>query len=256
MRCNCGRIISRYSHGKCLACRYEDEKAMLKIKCRRCGKIFRARYPQTKYCSDECRNPTRDLNLICPICGKHFVQQQKGQKFCSPECAKIRRKQWQLAHYAKEREERAEKRARKKKTATTIPYKPPAILTDVYADAKPALQNCGGWFGPIPSQPQGGKAIIRCNPSRLPKPLLPPTVSERVADPERKNPYYAKKLKDLRMHAEIGSMSNPNAYTKEDEQLIMDMHKAGATNTEIALKVNRSPNAVRIKIWNMEQGLK
>ena len=95
MRCNCGKLISRYMQGKCFACRYEEMKvAKIKapVKCKFCGKEFIS-HNGRKYCSTDCSNERNKIEerkkgqalikKVCSICGEEFrVKKTSTRELC------------------------------------------------------------------------------------------------------------------------------------------------------------------------------
>jgi len=58
--------------------------------CIACGKDF-VRFKNSKYCSDECRYPVRLLTKPCEWCGKDFRQKNSQSRFCSRSCVAFAR---------------------------------------------------------------------------------------------------------------------------------------------------------------------
>lgn len=105
----CGKEVEAYKSRKskycCLDCCYKDrvkKNNSRKIKtCEFCGKEFRSKYKEQRFCSRECVNKHQETligelspkynhtELQCEMCGKVFsVKQSKvgKQRFCSIEC--------------------------------------------------------------------------------------------------------------------------------------------------------------------------
>lgn len=68
-------------------------KTVLKTKCPQCGKYFKSKYSEQKYCSIECYNQARHIfhtqEKTCLMCSKKFFTRSENpnQKYCSRECA-------------------------------------------------------------------------------------------------------------------------------------------------------------------------
>lgn len=108
----CGKEVKAYKSQKskycCLDCCYKDrvkKNNSNKIKiCEFCGKEYRSKYKDQKFCSRECVNKHQETligelspkynhtDIKCEICGKIIsVKQSKvgKQRFCSNECKEI-----------------------------------------------------------------------------------------------------------------------------------------------------------------------
>lgn len=72
-------------------CRREAEKARKSVrstkKCCRCGVEF-VGPSDRKFCSEECRWPSRLRRADCPECKKSFTPSHKSKKYCCAECGK------------------------------------------------------------------------------------------------------------------------------------------------------------------------
>lgn len=109
MICSCGKIISRYMKGKCMACRYEEKmKYRPKPKheqiCPVCGRTFWLTTANKQiYCSKICGQKARgrianpltavEVSTICRCCGKTFTYKRCGRGsakprvYCSNQCS-------------------------------------------------------------------------------------------------------------------------------------------------------------------------
>ena len=64
--------------------------------CLHCGKVFTAKSPSRKYCTDECQSAAKRIRQaeryknmpkkVCKHCGREFKATHKDQKFCSRAC--------------------------------------------------------------------------------------------------------------------------------------------------------------------------
>ena len=109
MKCGCGRPVSRYMKGVCLACRYEAIKnrdaeerdgEMKKVvpkqpvSCKYCGKQFFPPHRLTKYCSIKCKKEAdkqkekRLIEKTCLRCGRIFLGGVKHSGQYCEECRK------------------------------------------------------------------------------------------------------------------------------------------------------------------------
>lgn len=63
-------------------------------KCKHCGKDFKQRFGTEKYCSRECFNKDKRVELVevkCPVCNETFKRREtllkeEGKMFCSQKC--------------------------------------------------------------------------------------------------------------------------------------------------------------------------
>lgn len=79
------------------------------------------------------------------------------------------------------------------------------------------------------------KAVLKCNPSKLPKPPFPPTKEVRIDDVEPIDQMFARE--------ETVSMVS-GAFTPDEDRLIAAMIEDGMTITYIAKELHRYPGAV------------
>ena len=102
-----------------------------------------------------------------------------------------------------------------------------------------------------------GKKTMRIlvNPRKLPVPHLKPTKPVRIDinDGEYDESWYSTEQapRGLSFYSGAKDMKNPGSYTPEEEEIILRMHKEGATNTAIAKKLDRTPFGIRNKIDRM-----
>lgn len=68
--------------------------------CKYCGKEFKQKHKNQKFCSTKCRDESHKPHRIikakeCVICGKRFIPSYRNSICCSPECKRKRQLQLQ-----------------------------------------------------------------------------------------------------------------------------------------------------------------
>lgn len=82
---------------------------------------------------------------------------------------------------------------------------------------------------------------IKCNVDKLPKPILPPTISYEV-------PYKPKKLYEINKEHEKPKKVR-GFWTPERNQQLIDMYSVGIGYKEIGEKFGRTPEAIRMQLY-------
>lgn len=95
-----------------------------------------------------------------------------------------------------------------------------------------------------------GMARLKCDPSRLPKPKLPPTRTVRVIHEENLVP-------DEMAYFPVAPMVKEKArdapYSDDEIDMILELHEEGLTPTAIGKKLKRNPGAIHMKLKQMER---
>ena len=202
-RCSCGRPVNHRMHGKCLACRYEEEMEKTRRICAACGKSFYTTLPQKVTCSQECskeyaRKQDRErkrmmfhperfwpIQVVCEGCGKSFAGNRRS-RWC-PECRNSTTRQCKVCGKqftvdspksgkvvcSPECRKKAtswamtayyEKKRPKARAQKKQPTIPPSTPEEVLAS--PSAE---GWSGTVWLKPKiGGRATLRIAPDKLP----------------------------------------------------------------------------------------
>lgn len=96
------------------------------------------------------------------------------------------------------------------------------------------------------------KAVLKCNPAKLPNPPLPPTRSVRIDDPED---YEVSKEHSIAEFFEVEQNNTTGPFTAEEDALISSLFAEGKTVNYIAKKLHRYAGAVngRIKLLKLKE---
>lgn len=87
----CGKIVLGRGNLKyCKECKHtillNRNKKLRDISCFRCGKVFRQKYGNEKFCSAECVKYKVAYKTTCVICQKKFLTKSRNQIYCSLRC--------------------------------------------------------------------------------------------------------------------------------------------------------------------------
>ena len=193
----CGKPFfpSAHSHGQ-QYCSYECQRTVMKqrqreeywksrvtLTCPVCGKTFITQKKNHRtYCTDKCylaaarqRQKNQETEMRrCIRCGKLFeVKKYYGKQYCSDACRYPTRR----GAYNR----MVQKEVRKdSKDSDHEPVKRGIHQTGI-------IPRTVGWNSPIPQKEDrpAPRVRLKCDPSKLPKPLLPPTRQYRGPDPDR-----------------------------------------------------------------------
>ena len=95
-------------------------------------------------------------------------------------------------------------------------------------------------------------AMLKIDPSRLPKPLLPPTKPYRTPLTPVVATWDAIAVRDeerAKKYRESAKKHTPNAWPDEDHDILVSMHRQGKRISEIAQRLGRSEKACRERLY-------
>lgn len=104
-----------------------------------------------------------------------------------------------------------------------------------------------------------GEAIIKVNPMRLPKPLLPPTRSVRIPEKPGNLYEYDYKLDEKRRKAALGPDAPPRRrgkgplWTWEQEDKMIRLMDEGVSLEEAAKAIGRTVEATKLRIRKVKK---